>query len=410
MHVSVIGGGPAGLMSADVLSAEGHAVTIYDQMPSLGRKFLMAGRGGLNLTHSEPLPEFLHRYGAATAQLAPAIDAFPPQALAEWSTALGQPTFVGSSGRVFPSGFKTSPLLRALLKRLAAQGVEVRLRHRWEGWRGDGSLLFATPEGQVAAPPTTATILALGGASWPRLGSDGGWARLFDPDLVAPFQPANCGFEARWSNVFRERFAGQPLKRVTLSHAGRVSSGDLMMTAGGVEGGALYALSAGLRDAIARDGAATLLIDLRPEMTNAALLMRLGRPQGKQTTSNFLRKWAGLSPVALSLLREVGGPAIGRDPYETARLVKALPLTLVAPFGLERAISSAGGLRFAALDERGMLRARPGVFAAGEMLDWEAPTGGYLLQAAFSTGRAAARHAMAWANAQTDPLTPARVA
>ncbi|TDH61850.1 TIGR03862 family flavoprotein [Dankookia rubra] len=390
--VAVLGAGPAGLMAAEIAAQGGAEVTVLDRMPSPARKLLIAGRGGLNLTHSEPLPAFLARYGTAEARLAPFIKAFPPAALAAWAEALGQPTFVGSSGRVFPRAMKASPLLRAWLARLGGLSVTLRLRHRWLGWE-DGALAFESPEGPVRLRPAAA-VLALGGASWPRLGSDGAWAGLLDG--VAPLRPANCGFRIAWSDHLRARFAGTPLKRIALSFGGRTVRGEAVLTAAGIEGGAVYALSGALREEIAAGGPATLSLDLRPDMNPAALAARLDGPRGGMSLANHLRR-AGLPPVATGLVQEAlhaGATA------PLSRLVKALPLVLTAPMGLDRAISSAGGLGWDEVDERLMLRRRPGVFACGEMLDWEAPTGGYLLQACFSTGLAAGRAALDWARGQ----------
>jgi hypothetical protein len=389
LTVAVIGGGPAGLIAAETLSARGAAVTVYDHMPSLGRKLLMAGRGGLNLTHSEPLDGFKARYGDAADRLGPFIDALPPKALIAWAEGLGQPTFTGSSGRVFPRALKASPLLRAWLRRLEAQGVAFQTRAEWLGWDEAGALRFRD------LPPVRpdAVILALGGASWPKLGSTGAWADVLQARgaEVAPFRPANSGFAVAWTPLFRERFAGAPLKPLTLSFGGHTVRGEAMVTGYGIEGGAIYALGAPLRDAIDRDGQAVLTLDLRPDVSEAQLAERLSRPRGGQSTSTFLRKAAGLSPVAISLLREAG-PL----PDNLAAAIKALCLTLTAPQGLDRAISTAGGVAWSAVDDKLMLKALPGVFVAGEMLDWEAPTGGYLLQACFATGVATAEGALAW--------------
>jgi uncharacterized flavoprotein (TIGR03862 family) len=393
---SVIGGGPAGLMAAEILASGGIAVTIHDQMPSVGRKLLMAGRGGLNLTHAEPLPVLLSRYGAARPWLDPIITGFPPEALVAWCTGLGQPTFTGSSARIFPTAMKASPLLRAWLRRLGEQGVALRTRNRWAGWAADGSLRFETPSGIEHERPSV-TILALGGASWPRLGSDAGWAAYL-PDLVAPFQPANCGFRVDWSPHFRTRFAGRPLKRLAISVGGYTVRGEAMVTETGLEGGAIYALSARLRDAIQADGAVTIALDLRPDLSQAALADRLGGPRRSQSLANTLRKQAGLPPEAIGLVQEALHSGASAD--DLPGLIKALPVRLVAPASIARAISSAGGVRADALDASLMLREHPGVFAAGEMLDWEAPTGGYLLQACFSTGVAAANGALAWLGRQ----------
>ena len=390
---AVLGAGPAGLMAAETLGAAGHAVRVFDRMPSPARKLLMAGRGGLNLTHSEPLDAFLPRYAGAEAVLAPAIRAFSPEALVAWASALGQDTFTGSSGRIFPRALKASPLLRAWLARLDGLGVQVLPRHEWRGFTPDCALRLDTPQGEKTIRPA-ATVLAMGGASWPRLGSDGAWAGQLPGVEVTPFRPANMGFRIGWSAVFRDRFQGTPLKRIALRFGERSVRGEAVVTAQGIEGGAVYALSALLRDAIARDSDATLLLDLRPDLGLDDLTSRLDAPRRGQSLSTFLRKAAGLPPVAIGLVQEAlhngaAGTAL-------AELVKAVPLRLLAPQGLDRAISSAGGIALAELDGNFMLRARPGLFAAGEMLDWEAPTGGYLLQACMATGRAAGLGAVAW--------------
>jgi hypothetical protein len=389
---AVIGGGPAGLMAAETLARAGVAVTVFDQMPSVGRKFLMAGRGGLNLTHAESLPVLLARYRAARGWLEPIIRAFPPEALIGWCNGLGQPTFTGSSARVFPTAMKASPLLRAWLRRLADLGVAVRIRHRWAGWDADGTLRFATPDG-VVLHRADVTVLALGGASWPRLGSDAGWTGCL-ADVVAPFRPANCGFRVDWSPHFRARFAGRPLKRLAVRFGPDTVRGEAMLSETGIEGGVIYALSARLRDVIEADGAATISLDLRPDLSQAVLQDRLGGPRRSQSLANTLRKQAGLAPEAIGLVQEAlhGGASADALPG----LIKALPVRLVATAPIGRAISSAGGVRGDALDASLMLVDYPGVFAAGEMLDWEAPTGGYLLQACFSSGVAAANGALAW--------------
>jgi uncharacterized flavoprotein (TIGR03862 family) len=402
-HIAVIGAGPAGLMAAEVLAQGGAGVTIYDAMPSAGRKFLMAGRGGLNLTHSEPLPAFLARYGEAMPQLAPAITAFPPDTLRRWSEALGQPTFIGSSGRVFPQAFKASPLLRAWLRRLDSLGVQFKLRHRWIGWEDDGQLSFQSPEGKRVVD-ADATVLALGGASWPRLGSDGAWAETLVARGVAisQLQPANCGFTVAWSDIFRDRFEGHPLKAVALSFGARVVRGEAVITRERIEGGAVYALSAELREAIAGTGQATLRIALRPDLESSDLIARLSVPRGKQSFSNFLRKAAHLSPVGIGLLQETAmtsGSSLSSLSLENlAGLMNAVPVALNGVAPIARAISTAGGISFDELDADFMIRRLPGVFAAGEMLDWEAPTGGYLLQASFATGAAAGRGVLKYLN------------
>jgi uncharacterized flavoprotein (TIGR03862 family) len=401
INVAVIGAGPAGLMAAEVLAHGGARVTVFDAMPSVGRKFLMAGRGGLNLTHSEPLPAFLTRYREAMPKLAAAIEAFPPDRLRAWCEALGQPTFVGSSGRIFPKALKASPLLRAWLRRLDATGVQFSLRHRWTGWDQNGHLLFQTPNGQDAVS-ARATVLALGGASWPRLGSDGGWVDTLGARgvKVSPLKSANCGFVVTWSDIFRDRFEGQPLKGIALSFGPHSVRGEAMITRDGIEGGAIYALSADLREAVLKLGQATLHIALRPDVEARELVARLSAPRGKQTFSNWLRKTAQLSPVGIGLLQEaaiVSGAALSSlSPENLAAWINAVPIKLRGIAGIARAISSAGGITFEELDTGFMIRRMPGVFAAGEMLDWEAPTGGYLLQASFATGAAAGRGALRW--------------
>ena len=386
--VAVIGGGPAGLMAAEVASAAGASVTVYEKMPSVGRKFLMAGRGGLNLTHSEGWGAFTARYGERTSALKPYLDAFDAEALRAWAEGLGQPTFIGSSGRVFPTAMKASPLLRAWLGRLAGQGVMIRTRMTWRGWDECGILVFDGLAGREAVR-ADAVVLALGGASWPRLGSDGAWAEtLADAGAdLAPFRPANVGFRVAWSEVFKDRFAGSPLKTVAFTFDRHTVRGEAVITARGIEGGVIYALSAWLRDAIEVEGSARLLIDLRPDLSGAALIERLSKPRGSGSLSNHLRK-AGLTPLAIGLLREAKGGDLPCEPTALASLIKTCPITLTAAEPIERAISTAGGLRFEGLDGLSLV-GRPDVFLAGEMLDWEAPTGGYLLQASFATGAAA---------------------
>ena len=404
-EVAVIGAGPAGLMAAEMLVQGGAGVTVFDAMPSAGRKFLMAGRGGLNLTHGEPLPAFLSRYREAAPRLKPAITSFPPDRLRAWSEELGQTTFVGSSGRVFPESFKASPLLRGWLRRLDSQGVQFAFRHRWIGWDDRGRLKFQTPDGKDTIE-ARATVLALGGASWPRLGSDGAWAELLAANgvAIAPLHPANCGFTVGWSDVFRDRFEGQPLKGVAFRFGDRAIRGEAIITRSGIEGGGIYALSAELREAIASAGEATLSIALRPDLGVDDLVKRLAAPRGKQSLPNFLRKAANLSPVAIGLLQEAafasGQPLASLPAEKLAALINAVPLKLTGVAPIARAISTAGGIRFDELDDDYMLRKLPGVFAAGEMLDWEAPTGGYLLQASFATGAAAGRGAVRWLNGE----------
>jgi uncharacterized flavoprotein (TIGR03862 family) len=400
-QAAILGAGPAGLMAAEVLARGGVRVTVFDAMPSVGRKFLMAGRGGLNLTHSEPLPQFLARYGAAVPYLKPAIDAFTPEALRKWADDLGQPTFVGSSGRVFPKALKASPLLRAWLKRLDALGVTLALRHRWIGWDHDDRLKFQTPDGGRMVVADT-TVMALGGASWPRLGSDGAWVEQLASRGIAisPLRPANCAFTVAWSGIFRDRFEGQPLKNVALSFGSCTVRGEILITHDGIEGGGIYALSAMLREHINVAGSAVLHINLRPDVPTDRLAARLNVPRGKQSMSNWLRKAAGLAPVAIGLLQEAAiasGQQLGTmPPPALAGFIQSVPITLTDIAPIARAISSAGGIAFSELDGDTMLRRFPGVFAAGEMLDWEAPTGGYLLQASFATGAAAGRGALKW--------------
>jgi uncharacterized flavoprotein (TIGR03862 family) len=401
MNVAVIGAGPAGLMAAETLAQGGADVTVYDAMASAGRKFLMAGRGGLNLTHSEPLDAFLPRYGEAEPKLAAAINAFPPEHLRAWCEALGQPTFTGSSGRIFPKALKASPLLRAWLRRLDTSRVQFSLRHRWTGWDKEGRLLFRTPEGESILE-AGATVLALGGASWPRLGSDGGWVESLDAKgvKVSPLKPANCGFKVIWSEIFRDRFEGTPLKSIALTFAGRSVRGEALITRDGIEGGAIYALSAELREAILGSGHATLQIGLRPDVEHRDLVSRLSAPRGKQTFTNWLRKAASLPPVGIGLLQETamasGVTLASMSPEVLAVEINAVPIELTGIASIARAISSAGGIGFDELDADFMIRRLPGVFAAGEMLDWEAPTGGYLLQACFATGLAAGKGALRW--------------
>lgn len=394
-RIHVIGAGPAGLMAAERLARGGAQVVVHEAMPSVARKLLMAGRGGLNLTHSEPPERFVERYGPAQGLVEGWLAAFTAADLRAWADDLGAATFIGSSGRVFPRAMKASPLLRAWLGRLEGLGVEVRTRSRWTGWR-DAAQTFATPDGERTERPD-AVVLALGGASWPRLGSDGGWRPWLEARGVAvtPFAPSNVGFDVAWSPVLIDRFAGQPVKGVALTHGDRTVRGEMMLTRYGVEGGAIYALSAGLREALARDGTAMLSVDLRPDLSVEALAARLARPRGKDSVTNWLRKAGGLSPAAVALLREIPGEVpLGAD--KLARRIKAVRLTLTGIQGLERAISSAGGVTRDQVDGRLMLKALPGVFVAGEMLDWEAPTGGYLLQASFASGVVAAGGALDW--------------
>ena len=373
-------------MAAEAAAQSGAAVMVADHMPSPARKLLIAGRGGLNLTHSEALPLFLTRYGVAEPHLASHIRAFPPEALIAWAEGLGQPCFIGSSGRVFPRTMKASPLLRAWMARLGALGVRLLPRHRWLGFTPDGAARFATADGE-AQIKASATILALGGASWPRLGSDGAWPALLPSVATRPFAPSNMGFAIPWSDHLRQRFAGTPLKRIALSFGGITQRGEAMITEAGIEGGAVYALSAAMRDALERQRGVTLQLDLRPDLSLADLAARLAGRRGSLSLSNHLRRNAGLAPVGIALVQEA--LKAGAQQSALAGLIKALPLQVTGCFPIARAISSAGGLSWSEVDENLMLRRLPGVFACGEMLDWEAPTGGYLLQACFSTGRAA---------------------
>jgi uncharacterized flavoprotein (TIGR03862 family) len=413
-RVAVIGGGPAGLMAAERLAQAGIAVTVYDRMASVARKFLLAGRGGLNLTHSEPLEDFLARYSPPEGLLRDAIEAFPPQQLRAWCEALGQPTFVGTSGRIFPQAMKASPLLRAWLRRLESAGVTFAMRHRFIGWR-DGALCFARPDGMTVSDRPDATVLALGGASWPRLGSDGGWvATLAEAGVtVTPLRPANCGFLVPWSEPFRSRRAGAPLKRIAVTFAGRTLRGEAVIVADGLEGDAIYALSEPLREAVTCEGSALLTIDLRPDVSHADLAAQIARGRKKDSLSTTLRKIGKLSAAAIDLMREAAVHDrlhLGdMPPTELAALIKAVPLRLTGIAGIARAISTAGGVSFDEIDRNFMLRKLPGVFVAGEMLDWEAPTGGYLLQASFATGIAAADGAIAWCNGMIEQAARTRV-
>lgn len=403
--VAVIGGGPAGLMAAEVLSQNGVRVELFDAMPSVGRKFLMAGKGGMNITHSEPMDRFLDRYGARREQIKPLLEAFSPDALREWMHGLGIETFIGTSGRVFPVDMKAAPLLRAWLHRLRAAGVSFHMRHRWCAWNDEGMLRFMTPEGERVVQPD-ALVLALGGGSWPQLGSNGAWV----PPLaqrgvsIAPLRPANCGFDVGWSEHFRTRFAGHPLKSVVLTFTDTAGvthrkQGDCVVTATGLEGGLIYVLSAPLRDEIAASGSALIHLDLAPGKEPSRVMDEVSHPRGSRSLSSHLQSRVGIKGVKSGLLREVVSAADFADPVRLATAIKSLPLHLVATRPLDEAISSAGGVAFEALDSRLMIRALPGVFCAGEMLDWEAPTGGYLLTACFASGCAAGKGALGWLNA-----------
>jgi hypothetical protein len=389
-------------MAAETLSRGGVRVDLYDAMPSVGRKFLRAGKGGLNITHSEPYELFLSRYGARRAQIKPLLDAFGPEALRGWVHALGIDTFVGTSGRVFPAGMKTTPLLRAWLKRLQAYGVNIHVRHGWSGWDEGGALRFKTPQGESLAH-SDAVVLALGGGSWARLGSNGAWVPLLEQRgvPVAPLKPSNCGFDVGWSEHLRTRFAGRPVKPVSVAFTdsdGVVyrKQGEFIITANGIEGSLIYALSARLRDEIEAVGAAVIYLDLAPGKELQRIIGELSRPRGSRSMAKHLRSRVGIEGVKAVLLREVVPAEDFTDPARLANAIKALPVRLLAPRPLDEAISSAGGVAFEALDERLMIRSLPGVFCAGEMLDWEAPTGGYLLTACFSSGRAAGLGVLAW--------------
>lgn len=406
--VAIVGGGPAGLMAAEVLLAQGMTVDLYDAMPSVGRKFLLAGKGGMNLTHTEANPAFLSRYGARAAQIAPMLEHFGADALRNWVHALGISTFVGTSGRVFPTDMKAAPLLRAWLKRLRDTGLTLHMRHRWLGWNDTNALRFATPEGELEVR-ADAVVLALGGASWARLGSDGAWLPLLAQQGIAaaPLKPANCGFDIAWSTHFQERFAGQPLKSV-IAHCTDVDGneiqrqGECVVTSTGIEGGLIYALSAPLREQIAQKGSAILKLDLAPGKTIERVLSEVAAGRGSRSMSSHLQSKVGITGVKAGLLRECASKDDYADPKELAQAIKALPLTLLAARPIDEAISSAGGVLFEALDERLMAQNRPGVFCAGEMLDWEAPTGGYLLTACFASGRTAGLGALAWLQSKTD--------
>lgn len=404
--VAVIGGGPAGLMAAEMLIQGGVKVDVYDAMPSVGRKFLLAGKGGMNLTHAEPFAAFLSRYGERQAQIAPLLAGFGPDALRAWVHELGIDTFVGSSGRVFPTDMKAAPLLRSWLHRLREAGVHFHMRHRWCGWDETGALRFATPSGERTVH-VDAVVLALGGGSWARLGSDGAWVPLLQARgaEVAALKPANCGFDIGWSEHFCTRFAGHPLKSVVATCSdvtGRIHrrQGEFVVTATGVEGSLIYALSAPLRNAIGANGSALLHLDLAPGKELQRVIDEVAHPRGSRSMASHLQSRVGITGVKAGLLRELVPPEDYADPARLGAAIKALPLRLVAARPIDEAISSAGGVAFETLDHHLMLRSAPGVFCAGEMLDWEAPTGGYLLTACFASGRATGLGALAWLDAQ----------
>ena len=398
-HVAIIGGGPAGLMAAEVLSQAGVKVDLYDGMPSVGRKFLLAGVGGMNITHSEAYPAFLSRYAERAPQMAPLLRAFDADALCQWIHELGIETFVGSSGRVFPTDMKAAPLLRAWLKRLRESGVVIHTRHRWLGWNTDGSVRIASPEGEKTLKPD-ALLLAMGGGSWSRLGSDGAWMLPLEQQGVdlAPLAPSNCGFEVMaWSELMVSKFAGAPLKNIAIGlNDDTPRLGECVITATGIEGSLIYALSAPIRDAIQQQGSATVHIDLLPGRPVDKILAALSKPRGSRSMAKHLHSQLGLDGVKAALLRELTSAATFTDPLALAQAIKALPLTLVKTRPLDEAISSAGGVKFEAMNQNLMLNALPGVFCAGEMLDWEAPTGGYLLTACFASGRAAGLGVRDW--------------
>ncbi|MFC3940711.1 aminoacetone oxidase family FAD-binding enzyme [Pseudomonas gingeri NCPPB 3146 = LMG 5327] len=401
-RVAIIGGGPAGLMAAEVLSQAGVRVDLYDGMPSVGRKFLLAGVGGMNITHSEPYPAFLSRYAERAPQIAPMLRAFGADELCEWIHGLGITTFVGSSGRVFPSDMKAAPLLRAWLKRLRDAGVVIHTRHRWTGWQ-EGKLVIHSPDGETMVQ-ADATLLALGGGSWARLGSDGAWLPWLEQQgvSVAPLQPSNCGFEVEaWSELLRDKFAGAPLKNVAIGLQHSVPRlGECVITASGIEGSLIYALSAPIREQINQSGSAIIEIDLLPGKTQGQIQAALSKPRGSRSMAKHLHSQVGIDGVKAALLRELTDAACFGDAARLAGAIKALPLKLVATRPLDEAISSAGGVPFEAMDEQLMLKALPGVFCAGEMLDWEAPTGGYLLTACFASGRVAGKGMLEWLRRQ----------
>lgn len=404
--VAIIGGGPAGLMAAETLGQSGVHIDLYDAMPSVGRKFLMAGKGGMNITHAAPIEQFLSCYGARSSQIKPLLDIFSPAAVREWVHDLGMKTFVGTSGRVFPSDMKAAPLLRAWLQRLRRTGVNFHMRHKWNGWNENGELLFTTPQG-VHTTNADAVILALGGGSWAQLGSDGTWVSILEKCNipVEPLRPSNCGFDVGWSEHFKSRFTGHPIKSVTVTFVNAAGDfqqqqGDLMVTTTGVEGSPIYALSPHLRDEIAATGTAIIYLDLMPGKDLACIVSEISYPRGSRSMASHLQSRAKIKGVKAGLLRELVPSSGFSNPMQLAAAIKSAPLQLIAPRPLQEAISSAGGVAFKALNECLMVRAMPGVFCAGEMLDWEASTGGYLLTACFASGRAAGLGALAYLKCQ----------
>lgn len=404
----VIGGGPAGLMAAEVLARAGIDVTVHERMPSPGRKFLLAGHGGLNLTHSEDRDRFVTRYGGSAERIAPMLEQFGPHDLRAWAADLGEPTFIGSSGRVFPQAFRATPLFRAWLARLAELGVHIERRTSWSGWAGgdspDGALLITEESGTTRELTSDVTVFALGGASWPHLGADGTWVGPFSARgiEVTPLEAANVGVRVEWSDVFADGFAGTPLKNLSVTVAGgEPRRGELMLTTTGVEGGLVYALGAAIRNSLNVDGRCAFTVDLRPEVSLEDVAKRLGKRRAKDSATNWLRRAIGLDPVSIGLLREASGGSLPHDAATIAALIKAVPVVVTGTMPIDRAISTAGGIAWAEVDERLMLRRLPGTFVAGEMLDWEAPTGGYLLQASFSMGVVAAHGALSWLERQT---------
>jgi uncharacterized flavoprotein (TIGR03862 family) len=395
--VAIIGGGPAGLMAAEVLIQRGAKVDVYDSMPSLGRKFLMAGRGGLNLTHSEPFEQFISHYGKRKNKVEKWLKDFTPDDLREWARGLGVETFVGTSNRVFPKEMKSSPLLRAWLKRLNDSGVNFHLQHRWVGFSAQGEIKFETPEGERTVH-ADAVILSLGGGSWAKLGSDGAWVKWLEQAKVkvAALKPANCGFDVAWSPHFRERFDGQPIKSVVLSFGSFRQQGEFIFTKDGMQGSLIYAASAMIRDEIEANGKAVIMLDMSPDRSHEWLVEKLSKPRGSRSMANHLEKTVGLKGVKVGLLHEFMSKEDFTNPESLATFIKQLPIPLIAPRPLDEAISSAGGVMFESLDENLMIQSMPGIFCAGEMLDWEAPTGGYLLTACFASGRVASLGALKW--------------